>query len=71
MTVWVTRNDWSWVFEIHHTQTGSWRRIDFVPHPLLRDLDVASHLAGYYENIRIYRYPETDSIRSLYWRPNG
>jgi hypothetical protein len=30
-----------------------------VPHPLLRDLDVASHLAGYYENIRIYRYPET------------
>ncbi|MCL4268626.1 MAG: hypothetical protein KJZ72_03740 [Anaerolineales bacterium] len=30
-----------------------------VPHPLLRDLDVASHLAGYYENVRIYRYPET------------
>ncbi|MBV6394124.1 MAG: hypothetical protein KPEEDBHJ_03372 [Anaerolineales bacterium] len=30
-----------------------------VPHPLLRDLDVASHLAGYYENIRIYRYPDT------------
>jgi len=30
-----------------------------VPHPLLRDIDVASHLAGYYENIRIYRYPET------------
>jgi len=30
-----------------------------VPHQLLRDLDVASHLAGYYENIRIYRYPET------------
>ncbi len=30
-----------------------------VPHLLLRDLDVASHLAGYYENIRIYRYPET------------
>ena len=30
-----------------------------VPHPLLCDLDVASHLAGYYENIRIYRYPET------------
>jgi len=33
--------------------------IYIVPHPLLRDLDVASHLAGYYENIRIYRYPET------------
>jgi len=31
-----------------------------VPHQLLRDLDVASHLAGYYENIRIYRYPETE-----------
>ncbi|MBI5965288.1 MAG: hypothetical protein HY863_17570, partial [Chloroflexi bacterium] len=30
-----------------------------VPHQLLRDLDVASHLAGYYENITIYRYPET------------
>ena len=30
-----------------------------VPHPLLRDLDVASHLAGYYENITVYRYPET------------
>ncbi len=33
--------------------------IYIIPHPLLRDLDVASHLAGYYENIRIYRYPET------------
>ncbi|HRJ59483.1 MAG TPA: DUF6094 domain-containing protein, partial [Anaerolineales bacterium] len=33
--------------------------IYIVPHPLLRDLDVASHLAGYYENIRIYRYPDT------------
>jgi hypothetical protein len=33
--------------------------IYIVPHPLLRDLDVASYLAGYYENIRIYRYPET------------
>ena len=33
--------------------------IYIVPHPLLRDLDVASHLAGYYENIRIYRYPKT------------
>ena len=30
-----------------------------VPHQLLRDLDVASHLAGYYENITVYRYPET------------
>jgi hypothetical protein len=33
--------------------------IYIIPHPLLRDLDVASHLAGYYENVRIYRYPET------------
>ncbi|MCL4273176.1 MAG: hypothetical protein KJZ77_04835 [Anaerolineales bacterium] len=33
--------------------------IYIVPHPLLRDLDVASHLAGYYENIRIYRYPDS------------
>jgi hypothetical protein len=33
--------------------------IYIVLHPLLRDLDVASHLAGYYENVRIYRYPET------------
>jgi hypothetical protein len=33
--------------------------IYIVPHQLLRDLDVASHLAGYYENIRIHRYPET------------
>lgn len=31
-----------------------------VPHHLLRDLDVASHLAGYYESIRVYRYPETE-----------
>ncbi|MBI1856264.1 MAG: class I SAM-dependent methyltransferase [Chloroflexi bacterium] len=31
-----------------------------VPHPLLRDLDVASHLAGYYENITVHRYPETE-----------
>ena len=34
--------------------------IYIVPHPLLRDLDVASHLGGYYENIHIYRYPETE-----------
>ncbi len=33
--------------------------IYIVPHQLLRDLDVASHLAGYYENISVYRYPET------------
>ena len=33
--------------------------IYIVPHHLLRDLDVASHLAGYYENITVYRYPET------------
>ncbi len=31
-----------------------------VPHALLRDLDVASHLAGYYEQITVYRYPETE-----------
>ena len=31
-----------------------------VPHQLLRDLDVASHLAGYYENITVYRYPDTE-----------
>lgn len=31
-----------------------------VPHQLLRDLDVASHLAGYYESITVYRYPETE-----------
>jgi SNF2 family DNA or RNA helicase len=30
-----------------------------VPHLLLRDLDVAAHLAGYYENIVVYRYPDT------------
>ncbi len=34
--------------------------IYIVPHPLLRDVDAASHLAGYYENIRVYRYPETE-----------
>jgi hypothetical protein len=31
-----------------------------VPYHLLRDLDVSSHLAGYYESIRVYRYPETE-----------
>lgn len=31
-----------------------------VPHPLLRDLDVASHLAGHYEHITVHRYPETE-----------
>jgi superfamily II DNA or RNA helicase len=31
-----------------------------VPHQLLRDLDAASHLAGYYENITVYRYPDTE-----------
>ncbi|HPO87254.1 MAG TPA: DUF6094 domain-containing protein [Candidatus Hydrogenedentes bacterium] len=31
-----------------------------VPHALLRDLDVASHLAGYYEHLTVYRYPETE-----------
>ncbi|MFZ5903186.1 MAG: DUF6094 domain-containing protein [Chloroflexota bacterium] len=31
-----------------------------VPHALLRDLDVASHLAGYYERLTVYRYPETE-----------
>jgi superfamily II DNA or RNA helicase len=31
-----------------------------VPHALLRDLDVASHLAGYYEQLTVYRYPETE-----------
>src|SRR6266545_7052256 len=34
--------------------------IYIVPHQLLRDLDVASHLVGYYEDIRVYRYPETE-----------
>ncbi len=34
--------------------------IYIVPHPLLHDLDVASHLASYYENITVYRYPETE-----------
>ncbi len=33
--------------------------IYIVPHQLLRDLDVSSHLAGYYENITVHRYPET------------
>ena len=33
--------------------------IYIVPHPLLHDLDVASLLAGYYENITVHRYPET------------
>ncbi|MBN2053804.1 hypothetical protein JW905_02700, partial [bacterium] len=31
-----------------------------VPHALLRDLDVASHLAGYYECLTVYHYPETE-----------
>jgi len=31
-----------------------------VPHRLLRDLDVASHLAGYYDHLTVHRYPETD-----------
>lgn len=30
-----------------------------VPHSLLRDNDVATHLAGYYETLTVYRYPET------------
>lgn len=30
-----------------------------VPHALLRDNDVATHLAGYYENLTVYRYPDT------------
>ena len=30
-----------------------------VPHQLLRDNDVATHLVGYYENLTVYRYPET------------
>ena len=30
-----------------------------VPHALLRDVDVATHLAGYYECLTICRYPET------------
>lgn len=30
-----------------------------VPHALLRDNDVATHLAGYYETLTVYRYPET------------
>ena len=30
-----------------------------VPHTLLRDNDVATHLAGYYENLTVYRYPDT------------
>jgi superfamily II DNA or RNA helicase len=31
-----------------------------VPHHLLHDLDVVSHLVGYYENITVYRYPDTE-----------
>ena len=31
-----------------------------VPHRLLRDLDVAAHLAGYYEHLTVHRYPETE-----------
>lgn len=34
--------------------------IYIVPHGLLRDLDVASHLAGFYEGLAVYRYPETE-----------
>jgi hypothetical protein len=30
-----------------------------VPHALLRDNDVATHLAGYYEHLTVFRYPET------------
>ena len=30
-----------------------------VPHALLRDNDVATHLAGYYEQLTVYRYPDT------------
>ncbi len=31
-----------------------------VPHALLRDMDVATHLAGYYERLTVQRYPETE-----------
>ncbi len=31
-----------------------------VPHRLLRDLEVASHLAGYYDHLTVHRYPETE-----------
>ena len=31
-----------------------------VPHHLLGDLDVSTHLAGYYENLTVYRYPDTE-----------
>ncbi|MBI3175198.1 MAG: hypothetical protein HYZ25_15845 [Chloroflexi bacterium] len=31
-----------------------------VPHRLLRDLDVASHLAGYYDHLTVHRYPKTE-----------
>ena len=30
-----------------------------VPHALLHDNDVATHLAGYYESLAVYRYPDT------------
>ena len=35
-----------------------------VPHHLLHDLNVASHITGYYENITVYRYPDTELNRS-------
>ena len=31
-----------------------------MPHHLLGDLDVSTHLAGYYENLMMYRYPDTE-----------
>ncbi|MBX3038567.1 MAG: hypothetical protein KF758_16775 [Anaerolineales bacterium] len=31
-----------------------------VPHALLRNVDIASHLAGYYEDFQVHRYPETE-----------
>ena len=31
-----------------------------VPHHLLGDLDVSTHLAGYYEKLTVYRYPDTE-----------
>lgn len=34
--------------------------IYIVPHRLLHDLDVAAHLAGYYEHLTVHRYPETE-----------
>ena len=33
--------------------------IYIVPHALLRDNNVSTHLAGYYESLTVYRYPET------------